>query len=249
MLRKGLALVQDHKPQAAMDVFDAVVEMCATTDSTGMVAKATSALLSKASALLLQGESLTDNDFSSLLGFLAKEGEMRPGVVQALTQLSFNYGLPRALEIIQDSPSAGLLLPLETAIKQELGRETYVANEVREVAADIRRDLPEIGSLSRLDDAARSAERIGWHLKGEVNLNQSRLDRLETSVGAVNDYLKGNLSWVPEDGEAGFLCPGYPHQAGGRQRRVRRRHPDRDEPQPQLGSERLRSRDQQDADG
>ena len=194
MLRKGLALVQDQKPQAAMDVFDAVVEMCATTDSTGMVAKATSALLSKASALLLQGESLTEDDFSSLLGFLAREGDMRPGVVQALTQLSFNYGLPRALEIIQDSPLAGLLLPLETAIKQELGRETHVANEVREVAADIRRDLPEIGSLSRLDDAARSAERIGWHLKGEVNLNQRRLDRLETSVGAVNDYLKGNLT-------------------------------------------------------
>ncbi len=31
-------------------------------------------------------------------------------------------------------------------------------------------------------------------LKDEVNLNQSRLDRLETSVNAVNEYLKGNLS-------------------------------------------------------
>ena len=31
-------------------------------------------------------------------------------------------------------------------------------------------------------------------LKDEVNLNQSRLDRLETSVGAVNDYLKDNLT-------------------------------------------------------
>ena len=194
MLRKGLALVQDQNPQAAAAVFDAVVEMCATADSTGMVAKATSALLSKASALLLQGESLTEKDFSLLLGCLAREGEMRPGFVQALTQLSFNYGLPRALEIIQDSPSAGLLLPLETAIKQELGRETYVANEVKEVAEDIRRDLPEISSISRLDDATRSAELILWHLRGEVNLNQSRLDRLETSVSAVNDYLKGNLT-------------------------------------------------------
>ncbi len=31
-------------------------------------------------------------------------------------------------------------------------------------------------------------------LRGEVNLNQSRLDRLETAVGAVNDYLKENLT-------------------------------------------------------
>ena len=30
-------------------------------------------------------------------------------------------------------------------------------------------------------------------LKNEVNLNQSRLDRLETAVGGVNDYLKNNL--------------------------------------------------------
>ena len=194
MLRKGLALVQDQKPQAATAVFDTVVEMCATADSTGMVAKATSALLSKASALLLHGESLTESDFSLLLRCLAREGEMRPGFVQALTQLSFDYGLPRALEIIQDSPSADFLLPLETAIKQELGRETHVANEVKEVAEDIRRDLPEIGSTSRLDYASRSAERILWHLRGEVNLNRSRLDRLETSVGAVNDYLKGNLT-------------------------------------------------------
>ena len=31
-------------------------------------------------------------------------------------------------------------------------------------------------------------------LRDEVNLNQSRLDRLETSVSAVNDYLKNNLT-------------------------------------------------------
>ena len=31
-------------------------------------------------------------------------------------------------------------------------------------------------------------------LRDEVNLNQSRLDRLGTAVGAVNDYLKGNLT-------------------------------------------------------
>ena len=31
-------------------------------------------------------------------------------------------------------------------------------------------------------------------LSDHVNLNQSRLDRLETSVSAVNDYLKGNLT-------------------------------------------------------
>ena len=31
-------------------------------------------------------------------------------------------------------------------------------------------------------------------LRDEVNLNQSRLDRLNTSVGAVNSYLKDHLT-------------------------------------------------------
>ena len=41
---------------------------------------------------------------------------------------------------------------------------------------------------------AKNNQEFAEFLRDEVNLNQSRLDRLETSVGAVNDYLKGNLS-------------------------------------------------------
>ena len=41
---------------------------------------------------------------------------------------------------------------------------------------------------------AKNNQDFAEFLKDEVNLNQSRLDRLETSVGAVNDYLKGNLT-------------------------------------------------------
>ena len=40
---------------------------------------------------------------------------------------------------------------------------------------------------------AKNIQEFGEFLRDEVNLNQSRLDRLETSVGAVNDYLKDNL--------------------------------------------------------
>ena len=41
---------------------------------------------------------------------------------------------------------------------------------------------------------AKNNQEFADFLKDEVNINQSRLDRLETSVGAVNDYLKGNLT-------------------------------------------------------
>ena len=40
---------------------------------------------------------------------------------------------------------------------------------------------------------AKNNQEFAEFLRDEVNLNQSRLDGLETSAGAVNDYLKGNL--------------------------------------------------------
>ena len=44
-------------------------------------------------------------------------------------------------ELIVASPSAGLLLPLTTALEGELGIESRVAREVEEVAEDIRQDF------------------------------------------------------------------------------------------------------------
>ena len=40
---------------------------------------------------------------------------------------------------------------------------------------------------------AKNIQQFAEFLRDEVNINQSRLDRLETAVGAVNDYLKDNL--------------------------------------------------------
>ena len=40
----------------------------------------------------------------------------------------------------------------------------------------------------------KNIQQFAEFLRDEVNLNQSRLDRLETAVGGVNDYLKNNLT-------------------------------------------------------
>ena len=40
----------------------------------------------------------------------------------------------------------------------------------------------------------KNNEQFREFLRDEVNLNQSRLDRLETSVAAVNGYLKDHLT-------------------------------------------------------
>ena len=181
MLHKGSALVQNQDPSEAVAVFDTVVARFSAADATSLVPKVTSALLSKAAALILQGKTFAESDFSLLLDGLAKEGELRPGLVQGLTALAMISGLARTLELIQASPAADMLVPLVTALQQELGQETHVAKEVDEVAADVRRNLGYLTTSAQF-------------LRDEVNLNQSRLDRLETSVGAVNAYLRDNLT-------------------------------------------------------
>ena len=180
MLRKGLALVQNQDPSGAVAAFDEVVARFAAADAKNLAAKVTRALMSKAAALLLQGKTLTESDFTLLLDCLSKESELRPGIIQGLTTLALISGLTRTLELIQASPAADLLVPLVTALQQELGQETHVAKEVDEVALDVRRNLANL---------AASAE----FLRDEVNLNQSRSDRLETAVNAVSAYLRDNL--------------------------------------------------------
>ncbi len=190
MLRKGSALVQIQKPGEAVAAFDEVIARFVTADATSLVAKVTSALLSKAAALLLQGKTLADSDFSLLLDCLSREGELRPGLIQGLTTLAVISGQARTIRLIQASPAADLLLPLVTALQQELGQETHVAKEVDEVAADIRRNMMKLSASIGLGVPTWTAE----FLRDEVNLNQSRFNRLKTSVSAVNDCLKGNLT-------------------------------------------------------
>ena len=181
MLRKGLALLQNQDPSEAATVFDGVVDKFSASDAANLFPNVTSALLCKAAALLLQGKTFAESDFSLLLDCLSKEGELRPGLVQGLTALAMISGLARTLELIQASPAADLLVPLVTALQQELGQETHVAKEVDEVAADVRRNLAGLNADAQF-------------LRDEVNLNRARLDRLETAVDAVNDYLKNNLT-------------------------------------------------------
>ena len=190
MLRKGSALVQNQKPSEAVAAFDEVVARFVTADATSLVAKVTSALLSKAAALFPQGKTLTDSDFSLLLDCLSREGELRPGLIQGLVTLAVISGQARVLNLIQASPAADLLLPLVTALQQELGQETHVAKEVGEVAADVRGNMAKLNAIIGLYMPAWIAE----FLRDEVNLNKNRLDRLETAVGGVNGYLEDNLS-------------------------------------------------------
>ena len=61
--------------------------------------------------------------------------------IDALMKLGVELGLVRMLELIRASPAVDLLLPLSTALEQELGLDPGLAREVEKVARDIRREL------------------------------------------------------------------------------------------------------------
>lgn len=61
--------------------------------------------------------------------------------IGSLITFAARLGPEPVLELIQESPSDRILLPLVTALREELGMESKVAEEIAEVAKDIRRDL------------------------------------------------------------------------------------------------------------
>ncbi len=101
-------------------------------------------LILKAISLDQAGRTISEGEFCLLLKHLAADDELRPGSIDALTCIVGRSGPARSLELIQESPVAQLLLPLVTALQQELGQNPQVAKEVQDVAGDVRRQLMEL---------------------------------------------------------------------------------------------------------
>ena len=84
------------------------------------------------------GQMLTESEFTTLLTCISLSGRVAPGSIEVLVRYSAVAEPPRVLELIQESGTTGTLLPLVTALRQEMGEETQVPKEVDEVASDIR---------------------------------------------------------------------------------------------------------------
>ena len=98
--------------------------------------------LVRASARLDIGDtSACEQDVIAALALLPSLNSSLRESLDALMKLSLALGPKRMRELIVASPSRHLLLPLTTALEGELGIESQVAQEVKEVAEDIRRDL------------------------------------------------------------------------------------------------------------
>ena len=101
--------------------------------------------LIRARAILASGNpSGCEQDIAAFLVLLPELGSLQRENLDALMEFSIELGPARMNELIQGSPAAALLLPLTTALEQELGLTPRVAQEVDEVAQDIRKELEEI---------------------------------------------------------------------------------------------------------
>ena len=103
----------------------------------------------RALARLLKGcgESEYEGDFQTVLKTLLQLDNTPPMVIQTLMLASITFGAATVRDWILTSPAADHLLPLTTALEQELGLETRVAQEVEEVAQDIRQDIGQLRGI------------------------------------------------------------------------------------------------------
>ena len=100
-------------------------------------------------ALLLRAEAYFDlgdrtaccTELASVLNLLPALSVVPDLCVRALITFAARLGPRPVLGLIQDASAEGTLLPLVTALQQELGNETKVAAEIQEVADDVRKDL------------------------------------------------------------------------------------------------------------
>ena len=98
--------------------------------------------LIRADAALAQGDRSTcEQDIGLVLELLPELDSLPPEVGESLLDFSIALGPERMRKLVGESPSAALLQPLSVALEQDLGLEPRVAQEVEEVARDIRRHL------------------------------------------------------------------------------------------------------------
>ena len=90
------------------------------------------------------GESVYEGDVQAMLELLSQLDSTPSTVIKVLVAASAKLGAATVRDWILASPAADHLLPLTTALEQELGLETRVAQEVDEVAQDIRRDISQL---------------------------------------------------------------------------------------------------------
>ena len=143
---QGLAFKGTDDRGEALAAFDYVTSLHGELREPSLSDAVVIALVEKIIILDEVDNMISDSEFSLLLNCLAERDAVSGRIIQAIVYFVFRSKLAQAIELIQTSPAVQLLLPLLTALQQELGVTTHVAKEIDEVATDIRLALAKVRS-------------------------------------------------------------------------------------------------------
>ena len=146
LLGKGMLFGELQRIAEALDVCDEVVRRYRLSESPDVITQVGCALALKGTSLLERDSSSIDRaacarDLHTLLAILPRPDDLPSQIVHAAIGFCARLEPMHALELIQASPAAHLLIPLVTALQQEVGRNPRVSREVQEVTQDVRNKL------------------------------------------------------------------------------------------------------------
>ena len=149
LLGKADIQLRRHQYEAAIEATDQLIQRPRTKSSdTHWWAH-----VIRAKSILASGNPrASETDISALLVLLSELRSLPREYLHTLMRFSVEIGTAHMRDLIRVSPAATLLLPLTTALEQELGLEPRVAREVQEIAQDVRRDLAKFNKM-RTDGA------------------------------------------------------------------------------------------------
>lgn len=143
LLAKAARLSLMERSRESIDVCDQIVRRFEAHTSSELLKIVADALLFKSSVLGILGR--TEEQLAAceevLSRILPRLDSLPGGMLEQLMTTSLALGIDRSVSLIKESPSAGRLLALTTALELQMGMQPRVAVEVREVADDILRDL------------------------------------------------------------------------------------------------------------
>lgn len=138
LLEQAKAELRAGRPKAAISTAGVVLEELSSNPADNLVL---ARLLRAEGRFVCQNQSGCESDLTEMLGLLQSLETVPPMSIEGLMAFTVRFGPDRILNLIESSSMVNRLLPLVIALREELGIETRVPQEVAEVAQDIRLGL------------------------------------------------------------------------------------------------------------
>ena len=138
LLEKAKAELRADHPNSAIATAGIVLEELSSNPDDNLVL---ARLLRAEGHFACRNQFGCESDLGEMLKLLQSLETVPPMCIEGLMAFTVRFGPRRILDLIESSPMVNRLFPLVVALREELGIETRVPQEVAEVAKDIRLGL------------------------------------------------------------------------------------------------------------